>query len=75
MPEEQKWIEGHFVASKYGWDAEFEEALIIIAATPTTVETTGIHMDEALDALILKARSIVKREEDALKQADEPTDG
>lgn len=43
-------------------DLEFIEAVVMLAEMPTAVETPGVPLDEALDALIYAARKIKDRE-------------
>ena len=50
-------------------DAAFLKAIILIAETPASNETPGVHRDDEIDNLILIARDIVRREEKAIAAA------
>lgn len=47
--------------------AEFGAAMRLLAETPTTSETPGVHPDELTDALIFTARKWVEREDNNQK--------
>lgn len=48
--------------SKWGFDPEFEQAIELLAETPTTEEQYGSHQDQLVDTLIMAARTIITRE-------------
>lgn len=50
-------------ASRWGFDAEFETAVRVLAETPRTDETLGSARDPLVDALVAAARTMVAREE------------
>lgn len=65
------WKEACWITSRWGFDAELEEAIRLIAATPTTKEQVGSHQDAHVDQLIGAARAIQRREEKALDDEKE----
>lgn len=67
--EQEKFLNGiEDGSSKYGWGEDLEDALELLAETPTTKEQVGVVQDAELDLVILAARRVIAREKRAQEE-------
>lgn len=56
---------------RWGFEADFEHAVRVLAGTHTTAEVPGTERDTSVDACITACRYLMHREEDALRIIEE----